>query len=595
MAGVAGIDRREHRMIEEISIRGLGVIDEATVTWGPGLTVLTGETGAGKTMVLTALGLLLGDKADASLVRDDATQLEVEAVVTDVPEAVRMRVEDAGGSVDDGHLVLARTVTKQRSRAFAGGRSVPAGLLSEVGEELVAVHGQDDQAHLRRTSRQREVVDRFAGGKHLELLRGHRVTWDELRRARAELAELSSGSAARAERRTWLERGLADVDQLHLVPGEDEALRVRIERTQNVDALMNAAVAARSALSGDADSGDSSTLSGAVELVSRARKALEAHLADDAALADLAQRAASLAAELDALAADVGGFLEALEADPDLLQASLDRRGALREARRRWVDADPAAPDACATLADHADALLAWAANARADLARGDDDTRLKALGEQLAALEARQGEQARSLAKGRRAAAKRLALQVTAELAQLGMSTTRFVVVVEDADAGPDGADEVTFGLIAHEGAAPVPVHRGASGGERSRVMLALEVVLASADPVPTFVFDEVDAGVGGEAALAVGQRLATLGATAQVLVVTHLPQVAAFADRHLVVSKGSSSGITTSDIREVVDADRAVELARMLAGMSDSDVGRAHAEELVHEAQRRRQAVTR
>lgn len=568
-------------MIEELSIKGLGVIDEAVLRWGGGLTVLTGETGAGKTMVLTAIGLLLGEKADAALVREGSGGLEVEAVLSAVPPQVALRVEEAGGVLDGDELIVARTLGDQRARAFAGGRAVPAALLADIGERLVAVHGQSDQVHLRRPSTQRDALDRHIGGQHLDRLDEYRSAWDERRDVQARLADLATGAAERLARRDFLTRGTAEISEVAPQPGEDTGLMALIDRGQNTDDLRQAAEAASVALTGDDEGGAQSP--GAIGALADARKALAAQPSNDELLA-LAERATEIATLTDALAQDLGTYLSQIDVDPVALEAALDRRGRLREVRRRWCDADPFADEAVATTLDHADAMLLWFGSAQGVIAAGDDDAVADALRERDRVLNDLLATLQTSITRARNEGARRLAAEVTAEVQALGMPGTSVAIAVEaSAEPGRHGADDVSIGLVAHAGAQPVPLHRGASGGELSRVMLALEVVLAGSDPVPTFVFDEVDAGIGGEAALAVGHRLARLGRTAQVLVVTHLAQVAAFADHHFVVTKDPGGGITASDVREVSGRDRAAELARMLAGMSQSERGRAHADELL------------
>jgi DNA repair protein RecN (Recombination protein N) len=571
-------------MIEELSIRSLGVIDEARLRWGPGLTVLTGETGAGKTMVLTALGLLLGDRADPSLVRGDAERLEVEAVVADPPEAVRQRVVEAGGTVEDV-LLLARTVSSSRSRAFVGGRTVPAALLDEIGRALVAVHGQDAQQHLRRASAQRQALDRFAGPDHEQRIAEHRRAWEERERLATELAGLDAGARARAERRERLLRGLSAVDELAPESGEAARLRVALLRAEHGQALRDGVEGARRALSGD-EHATGSQSPGAVGELSAAAKALARCAEDDSTAAELADRTRELLHSASVLVQDVDHYASGLHDDPHALEATHERRAALTAARRRWVDTDELWD---VDVDDDADALRAWAEQARKETEAGDDATQRERMGQRLNALDTDLDRLRREIGQGRRKAAAALARSVGRELSALAMDGMTFVVEVADHPPGPTGGDSVAF-LLSSASGARVPVDRAASGGERSRVMLALEVVLAASDPVPTFVFDEVDAGIGGSTALAVGERLARLARTAQVLVVTHLPQVAAFADHHLVVTKGTGGGVTTSDVREVVDDERAAELSRMLAGMSGSALGRAHAQELLDEARGRR-----
>jgi DNA repair protein RecN (Recombination protein N) len=579
-------------MLEELSIRGLGVIEDATVPLSSGLTVLTGETGAGKTMVLTALGLLLGQKADAAKVREGDERTSVEAVFGGLPADAVARIDEAGGEVEDGTVVVARVVTPQRSRALIGGRTVPAGVLADVGARLVAIHGQDDQVHLRRPSAQRDAVDRYAGQSHLDRVARHRAGWAELRELRSRLQALTADAARAADRVAWVVRGVSAVEGLAPLPGEDESLRAFIDRAQNVEDLRTAAATAASALSGDTATTEYDASVAA--LLATARKALAAPSVDDPTLAALGAELDGLATGVDAVAHELAVYLDQLDADPDELERALDRRGALRDARRTWCDADPSAPTDLATVTDHADALLVWLDAARAERDRGDADEQLAQLRTQLDTAEQQLTVLARSIRKGRRAAATQLQQRVTAEFDELGMAGAALVVTVDDAEPDAFGADAVTFALQARPESPPVPIDKGASGGEMSRIMLGLEVVLAASDPVGTFVFDEVDAGVGGRAATEVGARLAMLARTAQVIVVTHLPQVAAFADHHIVVERSTGADVVASDVRELDDQARVVELARMLSGMADSELGRAHADELLSAAHVRRGTLT-
>jgi DNA repair protein RecN (Recombination protein N) len=571
-------------MIEEITIRGLGVIDDARLEWGPGLTVLTGETGAGKTMVLTALGLLLGARADPALIRTGAERIDVDAVVADPPAAAVARAEESGGVVEDGTLLLGRTATATRSRAFIGGRAVAASVLADLAATLVAVHGQADQQHLRRPGQQRDALDRFLGPGHLALVDEHRMLRTTLEQVRARLEQWDDEQRLRSQVREHCERGCAEIDQVRPEPGEDESLRARIARGDSADALHEALAAAAAALSGVDDDQHS-----AVSAVAVARKALGG--SDDTAMAALASRAHAIAADLDALVADIAQLDRSIDADPAAHQADLERRARLRDLRRRWVDADPfdlIGRDA-EVATDHADALLQWERAARAALEGGDDEEQRRLLHDELARLEGDRAEASRRLREARRRGARRMAAAVTRELRVLAMPDAEFVVSVTDAEPGPTGADAVTFAVRHVVGAEPVALSTGVSGGELSRVMLALEVVVSATDPVPTFVFDEVDAGIGGQAALAVGERLARLARHAQVLVVTHLPQVAAFADHHVRVTKRVDRAGQRSLVETLDDHQRRAELARMLAGLGTSAAAAAHVEELLASAHQR------
>lgn len=572
-------------------IEGLGVIDEATLDLHPGLTVITGETGAGKTMVVTGLHLLSGGRADASRVRSGADRAVVEGrFQLPAHSAAAALVTEVGARTDeDGSLIATRTLTADgRSRAHLGGRSVPAGVLADLTDGMLALHGQNDQLRLLRAGEQRAVLDRFAGDAVASLLATYRQVRKDWLECGAELTERRERSRELAREADLLGHGLAEISAVDPQPGEDEALLAEARRLADADQLRVTAADAQAAVSGAPD-GDPDQ-PGALGLVGEARRRLQN--AEDPALQGLEPRLAEAAALLADVGAELSGYLDGLDADPGRLEQVLARQSELKQLTRKY--------------AADVDGVLAWAEQARSRLAGLDTSE------EAIAALKARHDEfgaelasHAAALTAAREAAAKDLGAAVTEELAGLAMSQAQLSVTVRpvpaaDGDAtgltvngarlraGPDGADEVELQLAPHAGAGPLPVHKGASGGELSRVMLALEVVLADADPVPTMVFDEVDAGVGGRAAVEIGRRLARLARTHQVVVVTHLPQVAAYADRHLMVDKASyATGLTRSGVRELDQQSRVGELARMLAGMDDTDTGRAHAEELLASAE--------
>ncbi|WP_432545998.1 DNA repair protein RecN [Kineococcus sp. SYSU DK004] len=558
-------------MIEEIRIRQLGVIRDARLPLGPGLTVVTGETGAGKTMVVTGLGLLMGARADAAAVRAGADSAVVEGRLRVDPDGpVAARAAEAGGEVEDGELLVARAVgAAGRSRVHVGGRAAPVGVLAELAEHLVAVHGQTEQLRLRSAAQQLRVLDAFAGAAVAGDLAAYREQHARWRRLAAEHDDVASRSAERAREAELLRFGLHEVEAVDPQPDEDVALREESERLGHTELLRTAAASAHEALAGEAG--------GADEAVGAARAALAPAGEHDPALAALAARADELAYLLTDLATDLAAYASAVEADPARLAAVEERRAQLAALVRRYAPA--AGPDAPAGVAG----VLAWARTAAERLLALDDDGRL----ERLAAERDAAYEEARAtadrLGRARREAARRLEERVAAELTALAMPSARLAVAVEEAaELGPHGADTVELQLAAHSGATPRPLSRGASGGELSRVMLALEVVLAGADPVPTMVFDEVDAGVGGRAAVEIGRRLARLARTTQVLVVTHLAQVAAFADAHLVVVKTDDGSVTESGVVALDHDGRVEELARMLSGRG-SGTARAHAEELL------------
>ena len=580
-------------MLSEIRIRGLGVIEDVTLELSPGLTVVTGETGAGKTMVVTGLYLLFGGRADPARVRSGSGRAVVDGrlrLPKDSP--VLARATEAGAEVDeDGELLISRAIAVEgRSRAFVGGSAVPASLLAELSEGVLAVHGQSDQLRLLKPAEQRMQLDRY--GEVAGVLEKHRAAYATWRELADDLADRTARMRELAREADALRTGLTEITAVEPQPGEDTALAAESERLGHADALRLAAQTAHTALAGDptdpsADGADATALLGA------ARRALAHESAADPELAALEKRLDEVAYLVSDVGTELASYGERLDADPARLAAVEDRRAALKSLVRKYGAAEGSI-----------DEVLAWAADAAQRLSTLDvSEDALAALA---AERDAARGETARlagELSALRQAAAARFGAAVTVELA--GLAMPRAVVTVEvrrrpagegpsveldgeQVAIGPEGVDEVEVLLRPHPGAPPLPIQRGASGGELSRVMLAVEVVLADTDPVPTMVFDEVDAGVGGRAAVEIGRRLARLAADHQVLVVTHLPQVAAYADWHVVVDKADSDGalVTKSDVRVLDGPGRVRELARMLAGLDDSELGRAHAEELLASA---------
>jgi DNA repair protein RecN (Recombination protein N) len=583
-------------VIEEIRIRGLGVIDDAVLEPHAGFTAVTGETGAGKTMVLTGLGLLLGGRADAAIVRAGHPRAEVEGRVTDVASAVVDRVLDAGGELDDGVLLLARTIAAEgRSRAHLGGRSVPASVLLELADDLVAVHGQSDQQRLLSPSRQRGALDRYAGDAVAVPLAAYRTAYDRLRVVERELEEITAHGRERAQEADLLRHGLAEIEAVSPRAGEADELGAEAARLSYAEQLRAAASLAHAALR--ADDGAVSDVD-ALGLIGQARRTLDHEREHDAELGQLADRLADIGSQLADVSGDLASYVASVESDPVRLAAVEDRRAALGSLTRKYG----------ATVDD----VLVWSeTSARRLLELDGDDERLDALTAERDALRADLGRLAATISTARREAGERFSAAVTSELVDLAMPHAELTVELRHAEAadgldittpeglrrlayGVSGVDEVELLLAPHTGAPSRPIAKGASGGELSRVMLAVEVVFAGADPVPTLVFDEVDAGVGGRAAVEVGRRLARLARTSQVLVVTHLPQVAAFADRQIVVEKSDDGRITTSGLRVLESADRVRELARMLAGLEGSESAAAHAQELLDLAAADRAAAT-
>jgi len=571
-------------MLEEIRISSLGVIEDSVLELGPGLTVISGETGAGKTMIVTALGLLRGGRADSGAVRSGARTARVEGIV----DASRLSafcaaVDEAGGEVEDGRVVLARTVAAEgRSRAFVGGAAVPVATLGEVAEPLVAVHGQSDQHRLLRPRAQRDALDRFGGEPVADALARYRALHGRLQGVESELIEVTATQRERAREADLLRFGLAEIEAVDPQPGEDASLAAEESRLGFADTLRSAAEQAREALSSE---------EGAPDALGTLLEGVREH---DAEAGELADRLAEVSYLLSDVAADVASYASRIETDPARLAGVSERRAALTALTRKYGD----------TI----DEVLAWSASSATRLLDLDGtDERIEQLRADRARLRAELADVAAELSALRVEAAERLAVEVTDELTRLAMPHARLSVAVRqtelaapDADGaveplrvgerwlrfGSSGVDQVELLLAANTGSDPRPLDKGASGGELSRVMLALEVALAGTSPVPTFVFDEVDAGVGGAAAVEVGRRLAQLARSAQVLVVTHLPQVAAYADQHVVVEKSSDGSVTSSGLTLLDDAGRERELSRMLAGLADSDTALAHARELLEVA---------
>jgi DNA repair protein RecN (Recombination protein N) len=671
-------------VLEQMRIRGLGVIEDAVLSLSPGFTAVTGETGAGKTMVVTGLDLLFGGRAEAARIRPGADRATIEGTIlvpADGPVARRAR--EAGAELDpadpaaDGtarsELLLARVVgatspgagqSAARSRAHLGGQAVPVSTLAEVGEELVARHGQSAQQRLLQPTRQRAALDRYAGAAVNEPLTGYRAAYAEYKEIAAQLDELITQARAREQEADALRYGLGEIDKVQPEPGEEAELTEEISRLDHVEALRAATEQAHEALSAEEE-----PAIGAIAVLNLARKAIEQASATDPGLAKVAAKIKDAYWAATEASGELATYIGGLEADPARLQVAQERLAEINALARRYGPG--------------LDGVLAWAEQARARLALLEgDDGRIAELSERQVAVVEQLTGFATAVSAARSAAAVDFAAAVTGELAELAMPHARIAVRVTqrevDAPAlsvsvggtagvggaaglvggsvdsgglggsagsgrpgagsgaggasgsaggsvgsgagtglpaaaltgkvlefpqedggtrrlvfGANGIDEVEVQLAPHPGAPFLPIAKGASGGELSRVMLAIEVVFAGADPVPTMVFDEVDAGVGGQAAVEVGRRLARLARTAQVVVVTHLPQVAAFADRQLLVSKASDGAVTSSGIAVLDPAERRRELARMLSGREDSATGQAHADELLEAAQAERDSM--
>lgn len=571
-------------MIETISIENLGVIAQAELPLGPGLTALTGETGAGKTMVLTSLKLLLGSKADPAIVRAGTQRCVVEGAFALEEDAKCIQIaQEAGCEIEDDLLLASRVVPATgRSRAHLGGRAVPASVLGQVGSRLVSIHGQADQLRLRTAAAQRRALDAVGGSEHEQLCRQYSSCYRAWNQARQDLETWREQALAREGEIAGLRHALEQLEALDPKPGEDQALAEEASRLENLDLLRSGAAQAANAISGDELNDD---VANVIALVSVARRALENAADHDPRLASLMPRLNEVAALTSDLAMELTDYLADLDADPDRLAWVHERREQLR---RGCLEIG-----GLGQVFANVDELLAFGQRSAARLAQLDGPLDREA---ELAAEVERTGKELKTVAKrlsqARTKLAKLLSQQVSAELEGLMMRGAKLQVRLNPLEQpGPTGMEEVELLLRAHPGAAALPLEKGASGGELSRIMLALEVVLAqhTATKRHTFVFDEIDAGVGGRAAVEIGRRLAALARHHQVIVVTHLAQVAAWAQTQLVVVKQvgqASNEATTTAVETVSGPERVRELARMLSGQSDSQTALRHAEELLEQA---------
>jgi DNA repair protein RecN (Recombination protein N) len=553
-------------MIEELRIADLGVINEATLDLHRGFTVVTGETGAGKTMIVTGIGLLLGGRADPKAVRLGADRARVEGRFSGIGAELTDRVVEAGGELDEDDLLIARNLTSTgRSRAYLGGAQVPAAVCARVADELITIHGQSEQVRLGSAERQRDILDRFAGEALATSLTRYRASYAERKTAVAELDLLRSAALTRAREIDLLRFGLEEIERVAPESAEDVTLAAETLRLQSADDLRLSAQDAMVALAGaDDESG------GALTAIAVARKAVDSMASQDETAADLARRVAEMSYLLVDLAGDLAHYLDGLEVQPGRLEWIAERRSQLAGLTRKYGNS--------------VDEVLAWAAEAVGRLVTLESsEDKIGELEKQVQRLEVELAALADEISAARQVAATTLAARVLTELAALAMPHAQLLFELTRTELGPNGADQVDLLFSANAGSEPRSLGKVASGGELSRVRLALEVVLAAGQENTTFVFDEVDAGVGGRVAVEIGRRLAELARHAQVVVVTHLAQVAAFADRHFVVEKSDDGQVTTSGVIQVSESGRAAELARMMAGLETTDSALAHAGELV------------
>ncbi|PSA80174.1 DNA repair protein RecN [Corynebacterium diphtheriae] len=571
-------------MLSDITIHNLGVIPSASLELSEGLTVLTGETGAGKTMVVTGLRLLAGGRAEAQRVRSGSSQAVVEgrflldSVAPESAEMARAVVSAAGGALDEnGEVIVSRTVSAQgRSRAHLGGRSVPAASLVEFSKEVLTIHGQNDQLRLLNSDRQRDALDRFSQ-KISALMTVYSEAYRAWKNLSKDLQERQASKRELAQEVDRLEFAIREISEVDPQPGEEADLLVQIARLQDVDDLRAQAVGALSVIDGAAGvegyaTCDSSDADAASDLIGQALSSVR--VSSDPTLQGVSQQLEAVTSILMEVSAQLGGFLDELPADPQMLDKLLQRQQALKQLTRKY--------------ASDIDGVIKWKLKAEQKLESIDvSPEALDQLKKETALAERKMNDAGMALRAARIEAAQELSNAVTKELHGLAMPKAMFSVVVHPTEPQPSGFDEVEFCLAPYNATDPRPLASSASGGELSRVMLALEVILSAGQHGNTLVFDEVDAGVGGRAAVEIGRRLARLAQNNQVIVVTHLPQVAAYADTHLHVAKDVGESTVTSGVEKLSEERRVEDLARMLAGLEDTDTGRAHARELFEKAQ--------
>ncbi|CAB0506612.1 DNA repair protein RecN [Corynebacterium diphtheriae] len=571
-------------MLSDITIHNLGVIPSASLELSEGLTVLTGETGAGKTMVVTGLRLLAGGRAEAQRVRSGSSQAVVEgrflldSVAPESAEMARAVVSAAGGALDEnGEVIVSRTVSAQgRSRAHLGGRSVPAASLVEFSKEVLTIHGQNDQLRLLNSDRQRDALDRFSQ-KISALMTVYSEAYRAWKNLSKDLQERQASKRELAQEVDRLEFAIREISEVDPQPGEEADLLVQIARLQDVDDLRAQAVGALSVIDGAAGvegyaTCDSSDADAASDLIGQALSSVR--VSSDPTLQGVSQQLEAVTSILMEVSAQLGGFLDELPADPQMLDKLLQRQQALKQLTRKY--------------ASDIDGVIKWKLKAEQKLESiAVSPEALDQLKKETALAERKMNDAGMALRAARIEAAQELSNAVTKELHGLAMPKAMFSVVVHPTEPQPSGFDEVEFCLAPNNATDPRPLASSASGGELSRVMLALEVILSAGQHGNTLVFDEVDAGVGGRAAVEIGRRLARLAQNNQVIVVTHLPQVAAYADTHLHVAKDVGESTVTSGVEKLSEERRVEDLARMLAGLEDTDTGRAHARELFEKAQ--------
>ena len=566
--------------LKELNIRGLGVIEDATLNLEPGFTVITGETGAGKTMVVTALSLLMGGRADVSAIRHGSDKASLSARLIPNENAFDL-AQELGGDIEDGELLITRTLSRDgKNRAVLGGAPTTLNALSDLGEELIALHAQSSTFRLLKGSRQREIIDLFGGSELSKELAKYQKLFKEYRAVIAEIEKIFSLNQARESEIKRINEFLLSFNKVKPIHNEGKSLRERADQLENVDSFTSGLQEANLFLGEDESS--------ALVQISKAKRSIEGIPANSKEIEDLKIEISQIQILVNELTRSISSQLDSLESNPHELEKINLRRSELTALFRKFsVD----------QYEDPATELISRAeADTKLLQQLQDGDGAVAELEKRKAIVAEDLGKSAKKLTQLRKVVAEKLGVESTNEIKALAMPNAKLMIEISPTSSelsvlfegellpcAPFGSDDATFLLIPHPGAPALPIQKGASGGELSRVMLAIELVLAQAGSVPTYLFDEVDAGVGGKAAVEVGRRLALLARHAQVLVVTHLPQVAAWADQHFAILKSSSESVTSSDIKLLTSGERVSEIARMMTGLSDSSSAQEHAGELL------------
>ena len=558
--------------LEEISIRSLGVIESAQIEFGPGLTVLTGETGAGKTMVLTALGLVLGGKGDSDLVRTGSERTVVSSRFSVTPQ-ISENILDIGGDIEGSELLLTRTIGAEgKSRITIGGALSTTSKVAGFADELIEIHGQSTNLRLAKPAVQREVLDAFVGTE--KELRSYQETFDEYRALAERIALLKKESAQKDSQIAELKAFVDEFSKILPKSGEDREIEDEINRLGSVEELHNVITTALNQIEDEER--------GIISSLNLARRTLEAVKGKDSTLDRAIDKYSTVLFDLTDSTGDLLSYLGRLEANPARFDALQQRKAGINSLIKKFglgADRQLAFEELITRFESSQERI--------ADLVGGD--ARIIELEKELATIFTNLKKASKLLTAKRNSGAEKLSKLTTAEMQKLSMPNSELICEIYTAsgeifsDYSSSGLDEIALLFAGHAGANPLPLSKVASGGETSRVMLALSVVIAESSPMGTYIFDEVDAGVGGAAAVEVGRRLKALSKIAQVIVVTHLAQVAVWADHHLLVQKDQSGSVSSSDVLMLDDAARKVEIARMLSGQAHSETAQEHAAELL------------